>query len=62
MRRTLISLCALALAAPLAVTLAVPAIAKDKITDAQALAVVLADPRRDGDRARDQYRHPGQYL
>jgi predicted methyltransferase len=62
MRRTLISLCALALAAPLAMPFAVPAIAKDKITDAQAMAVVLADPRRDGDRARDQYRHPAQTL
>lgn len=62
MRRTLISFCALALAAPLAMPFAVPAIAKDKITDAQAMAVVLADPRRDGDRARDQYRHPAQTL
>lgn len=62
MRRTLISFCALALAAPLALPLAAPALAADKITDAQALAVVLADPRRDGDRARDQYRHPAQTL
>lgn len=62
MRRTLLSFCALALAAPLAVPLAAPALAKDKITDAQALAVVLADPRRDGDRARDAHRHPAQTL
>jgi predicted methyltransferase len=48
---------ALALALPLGAPLA----AKE-ITDSQALAVVLADTKRDGDRVRDQYRHPSQTL
>ncbi|PLK24421.1 class I SAM-dependent methyltransferase [Novosphingobium sp. TH158] len=62
MRRTLLAFCALALSAPLAVATAEPAAAKAKIPADQALAVVLADPRRDGDRIRDQYRHPAETL
>lgn len=62
MRRIIIALSALALAVPLAVPVLAPLAAKDKITDAQTMAVVLADSRRDGDRARDQYRHPAQTL
>lgn len=62
MRRSLIALSALALSLPLAISLPAPLEAKDKITDAQALAVVLANPARDADRARDQYRHPAETL
>lgn len=51
-----------ALALPLTAPVAAPLHAKDKITDAQALAVVLADRRRETDLARDQYRHPAQTL
>ena len=54
MRRIIMALAALALAVPLAVPVLAPLAAKAKITDAQALGVVLADTRRDGDRARDQ--------
>lgn len=56
MRKTTLFAAAIALALPLA------AAAKDKITDAQAAAVVLADTKRDADRARDQYRHPAETL
>jgi predicted methyltransferase len=62
MRRTLLALSAFALAAPLSLPVATTALAKDKITADQALAVVLADARRDSDRARDQYRHPAETL
>ena len=62
MRRSLIALSALAFSVPLAVGLHSPAQAGAKITDAQALATVLADPRRDADRVRDQYRHPAETL
>jgi predicted methyltransferase len=64
MRRALLLLSAFALAVPVAAPLLSPAAAKDKdkITDAQALAMVLADSRRDPDRVRDQYRHPEQTL
>ena len=62
MRRSLLALSALALSVPLAAGLHSPALAGTKITDAQAMAAVLADPRRDGDRVRDQYRHPLQTL
>ncbi len=51
----------LAAAIALSLPLAAPLAAKD-ITDAQALAVVLADTKRDADRVRDQYRHPAQML
>jgi predicted methyltransferase len=50
---------AAALAAPLAVAPALPALAQ---TVSPALAEVLAHSRRDADRARDQYRHPGETL
>jgi predicted methyltransferase len=62
MRRVKIMLSALALGLPLALSVSAPVQAEDKITDSQALAVVLADARRDGDRARDQYRHPAETL
>ncbi|MEQ1498821.1 MAG: hypothetical protein ABL914_09165 [Novosphingobium sp.] len=62
MRRTMLALSALALSVPLAVGLHSPAQAGNKVTDAQRLAVVLADPRRDSDRVRDQYRHPAETL
>jgi predicted methyltransferase len=62
MRRSVLFLAAFALALPAATPLLTAAQAEDKITDAQALAVVLADTRRDGDRARDQYRHPVETL
>lgn len=62
MRRILLPLAALALVAPAALPQLAPAEAKERITDAQALAVVLADPRRDADRIRDQYRHPAETL
>ena len=62
MRRTILALSALALTAPLALGLNAPASAAAKVNDAQAMAAVLADPRRDSDRVRDQYRHPAQTL
>ncbi len=62
MRRSLIAMTALALSVPLAVGLNSPVQAAAKVTDAQALAAVLADPRRDSDRVRDQYRHPAETL
>ena len=62
MRRLLLPLAALAMVVPLATAGFSPVQAEDKITDAQALAVVLADTRRDGDRVRDQYRHPAETL
>ncbi len=62
MRRPLFALAALALSVPLAVGIHAPLEAKDKVTDGQAMAVVLANPARDGDRVRDQYRHPAETL
>ena len=64
MRRTISALLALAMTVPLALAVPVlaPLAAKDNITDAQALAVVLADTRRDADRARDRDRHPAATL
>lgn len=62
MRRMMLALSALALSAPLALGLHSPAQAGNKVTDAQAMAAVLADPRRDSDRVRDQYRHPLETL
>jgi predicted methyltransferase len=62
MRRAVLAIAAFALALPLAAPLATPAHADAKITDAQALAVVLADSRRDQDRVRDQYRHPRETI
>ncbi|WP_309621704.1 hypothetical protein [Novosphingobium sp.] len=62
MRRTILALSALALTAPLALGLNAQASAAAKVNDAQAMAAVLADPRRDSDRVRDQYRHPAQTL
>jgi predicted methyltransferase len=59
MYRPLLMLTAFALVAPWS---AAPVAAKDQITDAQALSVALADPRRDEDRVRDQYRHPAETL
>jgi predicted methyltransferase len=62
MRRSVLFLAAFALALPVTTPLLTAAQAEDKITDNQALAVALADTRRDGDRARDQYRHPVETL
>ena len=62
MRRALLALTALALTASLAVPIQAPLAAKDKITDAQAMAVVLANPARDADRVRDAHRHPAETL
>lgn len=62
MRRSLIALSAFALSLPLAISLPTPLEAKSKVTDAQAMAVVLAHPSRDADRVRDQYRHPSETM
>lgn len=62
MRRSLLALCAFALAVPAAASLLAPASAKENVTDSQVLAMTLADPRRDADRIRDQYRHPAETL
>jgi predicted methyltransferase len=67
MRRPVLSpavlaLSAFALALPLATALAEPAHAQANNSDAKALAAVLADTRRDEDRARDQYRHPVETI
>jgi predicted methyltransferase len=62
MRRTMLALSALALSLPLAITPQTAAHAAAKVNDAQAMAAVLADPRRDSDRVRDQYRHPAQTI
>jgi predicted methyltransferase len=60
MRRALLLLSAFSLV----LSVQAPVAAKDppKVTDAEALAVVLADKRRDGDRVRDEFRHPAQTL
>lgn len=57
--RLMLLAAAAALAAPLAVAPALPALAQ---TVSPALAEVLAHPRREADRARDQHRHPGETL
>lgn len=62
MRRPLFALSALALSLPVAISLPTPVEARDSVTDAQAMAAVLANPARDGDRARDKYRHPAETL
>jgi predicted methyltransferase len=58
--RVMLVAAAAALAVPLALAPALPAQAQQAVTPR--LAAVLADPRRDADRARDQYRHPGETL
>ena len=58
--RVMLFAAATALAAPLALAPALPALAQQAVSPA--LAEVLAHPRRDADRARDQYRHPGETL
>ena len=62
MRRSLIALSALALSVPLAVGLHAPLEARDKATEGQAMAAVLASPVRDADRVRDRFRHPAETL
>ncbi len=62
MRRSLLALSAFTLSVSLAVPIQAPLAAKEKITDAQAMAVVLANPARDADRVRDAHRHPAQTL
>lgn len=56
MKKPLLALAALALAAPVAPVLA------DDHASAPSLEDVLADERRDDDRARDQYRNPAETL
>jgi len=51
---------AVAIAAPLAVVPSLPVVAQQAVSPG--LAAVIADERRDADRARDQYRHPGETL
>ena len=51
-----------ALALSTAVLTAAPAHAEIAADDAARLDAVLADPRRDGDRARDAFRHPKETL
>jgi predicted methyltransferase len=58
--RMMVLVAAAAIAVPLAVVPALPAKAQQAASPA--LAAVLADPRRDADRVRDQYRHPGETL
>ena len=58
--RVMLFAAAAALAVPLTVTPALPALAQQAVNPA--LAAVLAHSRRDTDRARDQYRHPGETL
>jgi predicted methyltransferase len=53
-------LAAAMLAAPAGIAL--PAAAVNAQAVDATLAAVLADPRRDADKARDQYRHPGETL
>lgn len=62
MRRAVMLLSAFALAVPAAALFHAPLEAKDKVKADEAMAVILADPRRDGDRIRDQYRHPAETL
>jgi predicted methyltransferase len=58
--RAMLLAAAASLAVPLAVAPALPALAQQAVSPA--LAAVLANPRRDADRARDEYRHPGETL
>jgi len=58
--RMMLLAAAVTLAAPLSAALPSPAAAQGAVSPA--LASVLADSRRDADRARDQYRHPGATL
>jgi len=58
--RVMLFAAAVALAAPLALAPALPALAQQAVSPA--LAAVLANSRRDADRARDAHRHPGETL
>src|SRR6187399_1142333 len=58
--RVMLFAAAAALAVPLTVAPALPVLAQQAVSPA--LAGVLAHSRRDADRARDQYRHPGETL
>jgi predicted methyltransferase len=58
--RVMLFAAAAALAAPLALVPSLPAFAQQAVSPA--LAEVLAHSRRDADRARDPYRHPGETL
>lgn len=65
MRRLLLPFLALGLALPLAAAEAAPAKKRAAAAAAKvdpALAAAVADPRRDADRARDQYRRPAETL
>ncbi|MBT2134875.1 hypothetical protein KK137_11075 [Croceibacterium sp. LX-88] len=59
--RMMLLAAAVSLAAPTALSLPAAAQAQQATVD-PALSAVLAHSRRDGDRARDQYRHPGETL
>ena len=59
--RRLFTVTALAIAAPAALFVGSAAISKGPAID-PALAAAVADPKRDADRPRDQYRRPGETL
>ena len=59
--RVMLFAAAAALAVPLALAPALPALAQQQAVS-PALTAVLADSRRDADRSRDQYRNPGETL
>ena len=58
--RMMLLAAAAAIAVPLAAVPSLPAAAQQAVSPA--LAEVIAHSRRDADRARDQYRHPGETL
>jgi predicted methyltransferase len=59
--RRLFSATALAIAAPLALFAGSAALSKGPVINPE-LAAAVADPKRDADRPRDQYRRPGETL
>jgi predicted methyltransferase len=61
MRRAALLLSALALAVPSAAVLAKPNAAQTRAMKAE-IAAAVADPKRDKDKARDQYRRPAETL
>jgi predicted methyltransferase len=61
MRRAALLLSALALSIPSAAVMAKPTAAQTKAMKSE-LAAAVADPKRDKDRARDQYRRPAETL
>ena len=59
--RRLFAATALAIAAPVALFAGGAAVSKGPVVNAE-LAAAVADPKRDADRPRDQYRRPGETL